>query len=52
MRVRSIVHKKISRKAGLPPGTLVHIGEKKSEQVKNTVFEYSDDECRERTPLH
>jgi len=26
--------KKRSRKAGLPPGTLVHIGEKKTGEVK------------------
>lgn len=48
MGMRNEVHKKISRKAGLPPGTLVHIGEKKSERVKITVFEYSEEECRER----
>jgi magnesium transporter len=40
--------KKISGKAGLPPGTLVHIGEKKSEKVSITVMEYTEGECRER----
>jgi magnesium transporter len=40
--------KKISGKAGLPPGTLVHIGEKKSEKVRITVMEYNEGECRER----
>ncbi len=34
--------KKRSRKAGLPPGALVHIGEKKAEQVKITVFRYGE----------
>ena len=34
--------KKISKKTGLPPGTLVHIGEKKSEKVRITVFEYHE----------
>jgi magnesium transporter len=46
--MRNEVNKKISRKAGLPPGTLVHIGERKSEQVRITVFEYGEEECRER----
>ncbi|HET6676294.1 MAG TPA: magnesium/cobalt transporter CorA [Nitrospiraceae bacterium] len=39
---------KRSRKAGLPPGTLVHIGEKKSETVKITVFDYDDSHFQER----
>lgn len=36
-----------SRKAGLPPGSVIHIGEKKSETVTMTVFEYNESECRE-----
>ncbi len=43
-----LVHKR-SRKAGLPPGTLVHIGEKKSESVKITVYEYGEGQFQERT---
>jgi magnesium transporter len=39
---------KRSRKAGLPPGTLVHIGEKKSETVEITVFDYDDSHFQER----
>ncbi|BCA55198.1 Magnesium transport protein CorA [Nitrospira sp. KM1] len=39
---------KRSRKTGLPPGTLVHIGEKKSEQVTVTEFRYSSATCNER----
>ncbi|MDH3323947.1 MAG: magnesium and cobalt transport protein CorA, partial [Flavobacteriaceae bacterium] len=31
---------KISKKAGMPPGTLVHIGKKKSETTKLTVMDY------------
>ncbi|MGH7181112.1 MAG: CorA family divalent cation transporter, partial [Nitrospiraceae bacterium] len=31
---------KRSRKTGLPPGTLVHIGEKKTDKVTITVFNY------------
>lgn len=39
---------KRSRKAGLPPGTLVHIGEKRSETVKITVFDYDESHFQER----
>jgi magnesium transporter len=34
--------KKRSRKAGLPPGTLVHIGEKKAGEVKITLIDYDE----------
>jgi magnesium transporter len=34
--------KKRSRKAGLPPGTLVHIGEKKTEQPIVTLIDYDE----------
>ena len=34
--------KKRSRKAGLPPGTLVHIGEKKTGEVKIAVIDYDE----------
>jgi magnesium transporter len=34
--------KKRSRKAGLPPGTLVHIGEKKAGEVTMTVIDYDE----------
>jgi magnesium transporter len=40
--------KKISKKTGLPPGTLVHIGEKKSEKVRITIFEYSEELFQQR----
>ena len=40
---------KHSRKAGLPPGTLVHIGEKKSETVTISVYEYGEGQFQERT---
>ena len=39
---------KRSRKTGLPPGTLVHIGEKKAEQVTITTFSYSSSRCEEQ----
>ena len=40
--------KKHSRKAGLPPGTLVHIGEKKTEQIKITLIDYNEENFQER----
>jgi magnesium transporter len=42
--------KKRSKKAGLPPGTLVHIGEKMSERTKITVFEFDELNFQEREP--
>ncbi len=39
---------KRSRKTGLPPGTLVHIGEKKSEKVTITAFHYTGTNCEEQ----
>lgn len=40
--------KKRSKKAGLPPGTLVHIGEKKTEEVKITLIDYDESDFQER----
>ncbi len=40
--------KKRSKKVGLPPGTLVHIGEKKTGQVKITLFDYDEDHFEEK----
>ena len=42
--------KRISQKAGLPPGTLVHIGEKKTERIRIQVMEYDAERCEEREP--
>ncbi|MFI5248036.1 MAG: magnesium/cobalt transporter CorA [Nitrospirales bacterium] len=39
---------KRSRKTGLPPGTLVHIGEEKTGKVAITVFNYAGTRCNER----
>ncbi len=39
--------KKRSRKAGLPPGTLVHIGEDRGEKTKISVCEYDEQNFRE-----
>ncbi len=35
--------KSISRKAGLPPGALVHIGKRKSHKIKISVIDYDQD---------
>src|SRR4030042_6053198 len=40
--------KKRSRKAGLPPGTLIHIGEKKTEEVKITIMDYDEIQLQEK----
>ena len=42
------VIKKRSKKAGLPPGTLVHIGEKRAEESKITVIDYDEANFQER----
>jgi len=39
--------KKRSKKAGLPPGTLVHIGEARSDQTKITLMDYDEANVRE-----
>jgi magnesium transporter len=40
--------KKRSEKAGFPPGTLVHIGEKKAEEPKITVIDYDEMQFQEK----
>jgi magnesium transporter len=40
--------KKRSKKAGLPPGTLVHIGERKSETPKITIMDYDESSFQEK----
>jgi len=40
--------KKRSRKSGLPPGTLVHIGERKAETLKITVMDYDEAHFQEK----
>jgi magnesium transporter len=42
---------KRSKKTGLPPGTLVHIGEKKTDKVTITAFNYVGTRCDERRDL-
>jgi magnesium transporter len=40
--------KKRSQKAGFPPGTLVHIGEKKAETLKITIMDYDEAHFQEK----
>jgi magnesium transporter len=40
--------KKRSRKAGLPPGTLVHIGERKTEEVRISIMDYTKTHLQEK----
>lgn len=38
--------KRASEKSGLPPGTIVHVGDKRTETVKITVMDYDKDHCQ------
>jgi len=40
--------KRASKKAGLPPGTLVHVGERKVEETKITIIDYDGAQCQEK----
>ncbi|HUT62577.1 MAG TPA: magnesium/cobalt transporter CorA [Anaerolineae bacterium] len=40
--------KNVSKKAGLPPGTLVHIGDGKAEEVKINIISYDEDQFQEK----
>jgi len=40
--------KKRSKKAGLPPGTLIHIGERKAEEIKITIMDYDETQFQEK----
>jgi len=40
--------KKRSHKAGLPPGTLVHVGERKAEKVKIRILDYDEAQFEEK----
>jgi magnesium transporter len=42
------VFRKQAQKAGLAPGSLVHIGEKKAEKVTITLFDYDETSVREK----
>jgi len=40
--------KKMFKKAGLPPGTLIHVGEKKAEKIRIQLFDYDETHVQER----
>jgi len=40
--------KRRSKRIGLPPGTLIHVGEKKTERVRITVMNYDKDQFEEK----
>ncbi len=40
--------KRSSRKIGLPPGTLVHVGERKTEKVRMTLMDYDQERFEEK----
>ena len=40
--------KKISKKSGLPPGTLVHVGEQRTERVRIRLLDYDEEHLEER----
>jgi len=42
--------KKTSEKAGLPPGTLVHIGEQKTEDIRLTLIDFDEVSLEQREP--
>ncbi|MGD9159821.1 MAG: magnesium/cobalt transporter CorA [Desulfobacteraceae bacterium] len=46
--MRLFLRKKISKKAGLPPGTLIHVGEKKLENVRIKLIDYNEEKIEER----
>ena len=39
---------RIKEKVGLPPGTLVHIGERKTEKIKITIIDYDQKDFQEK----
>lgn len=45
---KSKIIKERSQKTGLPPGTLVHIGEKTDREIKIRVLDYGPDQCNEK----
>ncbi|MFC1822644.1 magnesium/cobalt transporter CorA [Thermodesulfobacteriota bacterium] len=40
--------KKTSNKVGLPPGTLLHVGEKKAEEIKISIIDYDEQTLEEK----
>ena len=46
--MRLLRKKKVSKKAGLPPGTLIHVGEKRLEEVRISLIDYNEEKIEER----
>jgi magnesium transporter len=44
----STVKRRRAKRVGLPPGTLVHTGEQKTEKTRLTVFDYDATHCEEK----
>ena len=44
--------KKASKKVGLPPGTIVHIGEEKTDKARITVIDYDEAAIQEKECWH
>ena len=44
----SLFLKKSSEKAGLPPGSVVFVGEKKVEEIRITIIDYDENQYAER----
>ncbi|MFH1448040.1 MAG: magnesium and cobalt transport protein CorA, partial [Candidatus Micrarchaeota archaeon] len=40
--------RRLSKKAALPPGTLIHIGEQKTEKVRIRLIDYTEDQLEEK----
>ncbi len=40
--------RKASKRVGLPPGTLIHIGEKKAEKARITVMDYNESQAEDK----
>lgn len=47
--MRLFLNKKMSAKAGLPPGTLIHMGERRLENPRISLIHYNEEEIEERT---
>ena len=42
------ISKKVTKKAGLPPGTLIHVGEKKVDKIRISVIDYNESDLEEK----
>jgi len=40
--------RKVSKKKGLPPGSLIHVGEKKEEKIKISIIDYDEKQHQEK----